>query len=287
MPAQSESFDVAVVGGGAIGLACAWRAAQRGARVVVIDAGRARRVARRRGHARAGLRGRVRRARAAASWAWRARAATRPSAPSSRTRATARRARWSSRATATRPRRSTASPRSGASSACRSSGCGRRRRAGSSPRSRRRSGSRCDIEGDHAIDPRMLVAALAPRVHRRAAAPRAPPACASRASASPACELDRRSPIAAEPGRRRRRRRRRAARACPSTRACRSARSRARSCACATRAAPAWSSARSAASSVVLRPARRRPLRARRDDGGARLGHDARPRAASTSCCAT
>ena len=39
MPAQSESFDVAVVGGGAIGLACAWRAQQRGARVVVLDAG--------------------------------------------------------------------------------------------------------------------------------------------------------------------------------------------------------------------------------------------------------
>jgi glycine oxidase len=39
VPAQSESFDVAVVGGGAIGLACAWRASQRGASVVVIDAG--------------------------------------------------------------------------------------------------------------------------------------------------------------------------------------------------------------------------------------------------------
>ncbi|MDA0164693.1 glycine oxidase ThiO [Solirubrobacter ginsenosidimutans] len=39
MPVQSESFDVAVVGGGAIGLACAWRASQRGARVVVIDSG--------------------------------------------------------------------------------------------------------------------------------------------------------------------------------------------------------------------------------------------------------
>jgi glycine oxidase len=39
VPAQSESFDVAVVGGGAIGLACAWRAQQRGARVVVIDSG--------------------------------------------------------------------------------------------------------------------------------------------------------------------------------------------------------------------------------------------------------
>jgi glycine oxidase len=40
VPAQSESFDVAVVGGGAVGLACAWRASQRGARVVVIDAGK-------------------------------------------------------------------------------------------------------------------------------------------------------------------------------------------------------------------------------------------------------
>ena len=39
MVAQSESFDVAVVGGGPIGLACAWRAEQRGARAVVIDAG--------------------------------------------------------------------------------------------------------------------------------------------------------------------------------------------------------------------------------------------------------
>ena len=39
MSSQSESFDVAVVGGGAIGLACAWRASERGARVVVLDAG--------------------------------------------------------------------------------------------------------------------------------------------------------------------------------------------------------------------------------------------------------
>jgi glycine oxidase len=36
---QSDSFDVAVVGGGAIGLACAVRASQRGARVVVLDTG--------------------------------------------------------------------------------------------------------------------------------------------------------------------------------------------------------------------------------------------------------
>ena len=36
---QSEQPDVAVVGGGPIGLACAWRAAQRGLRVLVLDAG--------------------------------------------------------------------------------------------------------------------------------------------------------------------------------------------------------------------------------------------------------
>jgi glycine oxidase len=36
----SSTFDVAVAGGGAIGLACAWRAAGRGLRTVVLDAGR-------------------------------------------------------------------------------------------------------------------------------------------------------------------------------------------------------------------------------------------------------
>lgn len=39
MAEQFEHYDVAVVGGGAIGLACAWRAAQRGLCTVVLDAG--------------------------------------------------------------------------------------------------------------------------------------------------------------------------------------------------------------------------------------------------------
>ncbi|HVS99367.1 MAG TPA: FAD-dependent oxidoreductase, partial [Solirubrobacterales bacterium] len=34
---SSESFDAVFVGGGVIGLACAWRAAQAGARVVVLE----------------------------------------------------------------------------------------------------------------------------------------------------------------------------------------------------------------------------------------------------------
>jgi glycine oxidase len=36
---QSEQYDVAVAGGGPIGLACAWRAAQRGLHTIVLDAG--------------------------------------------------------------------------------------------------------------------------------------------------------------------------------------------------------------------------------------------------------
>ncbi|MEO8690311.1 MAG: FAD-dependent oxidoreductase, partial [Solirubrobacteraceae bacterium] len=38
MSSQSEQYDVAVAGGGVIGLAVAWRAAQRGLRTLVLDA---------------------------------------------------------------------------------------------------------------------------------------------------------------------------------------------------------------------------------------------------------
>ena len=37
MPNRSNSFDVVVVGAGVIGLAVAWRAAQRGLSVVVLE----------------------------------------------------------------------------------------------------------------------------------------------------------------------------------------------------------------------------------------------------------
>src|SRR5215208_5468918 len=37
--APAQSHDVVVLRGGPIGLACAWRAAERGLRVVVLDAG--------------------------------------------------------------------------------------------------------------------------------------------------------------------------------------------------------------------------------------------------------
>src|SRR3954469_9563553 len=38
-PVAEQSYEVVVIGGGAIGLASAWRAAARGMRVIVLDAG--------------------------------------------------------------------------------------------------------------------------------------------------------------------------------------------------------------------------------------------------------
>ena len=84
MPSAASSFDVAVVGGGVIGLAVAWRAAQRGAargRARARRAGR-RHLARGRRDARAGQRGRV--SPSCRCWrsGWRARTPTRSSSPS-------------------------------------------------------------------------------------------------------------------------------------------------------------------------------------------------------------
>ena len=38
-PPKEKRFDLLVVGGGVIGLACGWRAAQRGLRVCVLERG--------------------------------------------------------------------------------------------------------------------------------------------------------------------------------------------------------------------------------------------------------
>ena len=101
-----RDFDVAVAGGGAIGLAVAWRAAQRGLHAVVLERGRARgrNLGRRGRDARPDHRGRARRAPAARAGARergrlsgvRRRAASRPRGS---TPATWRAVRCSSRAT--------------------------------------------------------------------------------------------------------------------------------------------------------------------------------------------
>ena len=274
MPVQSESFDVAVVGGGAIGLACAWRARSAARASIVIDAGEPGAW-----HVAAGMLAPVSEAEFGERALLRAGPGERAplrrtSAPSSTTRATARAARWSSRATATRPRRSTASPPSGATSACRSSGCARRRRAASSPRSAPTIRLALDIEGDHAIDPRKLVAALARAFAGEQRRGAGDAACASRGERVTGVELADGATISAgavvvaagvhvaQPG---------DARARPRARC---ARSRARCCGCAT-PRPRPRRAHDPRRAGVLRPARRRALRARRDDGGARLGHDA------------
>ena len=270
MAAQSESFDVAVVGGGAIGLACAREAQRRGARVVVLDAGAPGRLARRRGHARAGLRGRVRRARAAG-----ARAGERAPLPGLR------RAR------------------------CDDAGLPRGGHAGRGPRPRRGRGAR----------PPRRVPRRARAARGAAAPVAGPPAGAgARADGAARAghrerPLDRPAQARRGAARRVRRRVRRRARrrcswstasasracaptparsragavvvaagvhvagsACPSTRACRCARSRARSL--RLRGEPLVERT-IRGERRLLRPARRRALRARRDDGGARLGHDA------------
>ena len=127
-----------------------------------------------------------------------------------------------------------------------------------------------DVAGDHSVDPRRLVAALRAAVRNaggelrdgapRRAGDRAPVCRSPAASASPRAPCSSpRAPVA-----------RRAPRApCPC------ARSRARCCACATRAGPGLVDAHDPDARRLPGPPRRRPLRARRDDGGARLRHRA------------
>ena len=273
MAAQSESFDVAVVGGGAIGLACAWRAQQRGARVVVIDAGEPGAW-----HVAAGMLAPVSEAEFGERALLRARAGERAplrgrSAPRSRTRATARSARWSSRATATRPRRSTASPSSAAGSGCRSSGCARRRRARLEPALAPTIRLALDIEGDHSIDPRKLVAALRrafsgeprrARAHRparrgrarhRRVSSRTARSPRTRSSSPPACT----SPSST----------------CPSTPASRCGPVKGQVLRLRDPRGPGLVERTIRGEQAYLVPRGDGALRARRDDGGARLGHDA------------
>ena len=197
MPAQggalrdstAQSFDVAVAGGGVIGLAVAWRAAQAGADVVVLHASRdgaAWPVVRR--HACAGRRGAVRPRRAACASAWRARAAGRTSPTRSPPRpgatpATCAAARSSSRATATRPRRSSASSPIAPSATCPSSACCPPRPAASSPRWARA----CAWPSTSPATTRSTPARCATRWPRPSAAPAASCARARRWRTSPSC----------------------------------------------------------------------------------------------------
>ena len=199
---------------------------------------------------------------------WRARAATRSSAPRSKTPATARSGRWSSRATATRPRRSIASPSSAAVSGLpverlRPSQA-RRLEPALAPTIR----LALDIEADHSIDPRKLVAALA-----RVVEPRRAHVTGLRVEGERVTGVitERRRGWSGR-GRRRRGRPRREARDA-------GARPRAR----AARQGPGAAAARrrrprrahDPRRARLPRPARRRRVHPRRDDGGARLGHGA------------
>ena len=168
-PSQSEHHDVAVVGGGVIGLAVAWRAAQRGLRTLVLDAGEdgAWRYA-------AGMLAPVTEAEFGedallglglraldgfpAFCAELGRLGRDPAAP--------RRARSSSRATATRPRSSSA-----CSSTARALGLAVERLRPSQARRAEPALAptvrlALDVPGDDAVDPRRLVAALAEAVER-------------------------------------------------------------------------------------------------------------------------
>ena len=281
MPAKgtpiTTSPDLHIVGGGLVGLSVAWRAAQRGARVVVLEAGDARvgRVARRRGHARAGRGGRggrggaqaARRSRLRALEGWPAvaeelREATGIDVGLRRTGTLvlardADEAEALDRELAFRLERGLAVERLRPSEA-------RRREPALAPTLRRA----LDVPGDASVDPRRVLEALA---------------AACRALGVEIREGERVTELRRGPRRRRRRRvdgparpgRARPPAQGPAAAAARPARGRA----CVER---------------VLRfeggylvPRGDGALRPRRDDGGAAASTPPSPRAASTSCCAT
>ena len=269
-PSQSEHHDVAVVGGGVIGLAVAWRAAQRGLRTLVLDAGEdgAWRYA-------AGMLAPVTEAEFGEDALLDARPArrsrlSRPSAPScrgvgpdpacdagtlvvARDRDEAEELERLLRATAAR-------------SASRSSACARARRAAPSPRSRRRSGSRSTCPATTPSTRAALVAALAEAVERAGGEIRRERVDRTSADAAPR-----------RPGRGRRRRLERRARraADPAGQGPDHAPARPRG--------PGPRHAHDPHARGLPRPARRRPLRARRDGRGARAGTPRRPPAPRSS----
>ena len=288
----SSSFDVAVAGGGPIGLACAWRAAGRGLRTVVLDAGDpgAWQVA-------AGMLAPVaeaapatppltelglRSARSFGAFCAELSDATGEDPGLQQARHADRRA---------RPRRGRGA---GAPARLPARARPRGRAAAAEPGAPRRAGARAHraARARRARRPlgRPAPAGRGARGRLRARRRHAPPCTRRRGR-------DRRRPRrrAAPGGRRGRPRRPGRARARHRRGRARAARRGAR--ASAAGQGPGAAAARSARARPrdahdprprrLPRPARRRPLRARRDDGGARVGHGADRRCACTSCCAT
>ena len=169
-------FDVAVVGGGLIGLAVAWRAAARGLRGVRARPRRARprHVARRRPGCSRRSRRPTRASRRSCASGSRAPGRGPPSPPSSRPQrhrrsTSARTARCSSPATATRPRRSTASSRCARRFGLRAERLLPSRARRAEPALAPTVRLALDVPDDHAVDPRLVVAALARAAERAGA----------------------------------------------------------------------------------------------------------------------
>ena len=171
----AKSFDVAVVGGGVIGLAVAWRAAQRGLTWSCSTRAATAPPGRRRGHARAGRRGGVRRATTLLDARARAARAAGPTSPTRSPQASG-----ATPATGAAGRSVVARDRDEAEALERElayraelglrgrAPAAQRRPGAASPRWRRRVRLALDVPGDHAVDPRALRRRAAPRRCARA-----------------------------------------------------------------------------------------------------------------------